>query len=93
MENIAKKEEFLKFRIDPITQDLMERARPYVNLDKSRFARQSIREKAETIIAEHEKTVFSEHDWHIFFNAIENPPEPTQRLKNAAVQYGEIIGH
>ncbi len=91
MNIIAKKDEMFKFRIDIATEELMERARRHVNLDKSKFARQSIREKAESIIAQHEKTVFSENDWHIFFDAVENPPEPNERIKKAAALYKEEI--
>lgn len=86
---IAKKDEMFKFRIDSATEELMERARRHVKLDKSKFARQSIREKAESIIAEHEKMVFSENDWHVFWNAVENPPEPSARLQRAAQRYNE----
>ncbi|MDD5633009.1 MAG: DUF1778 domain-containing protein, partial [Methylococcales bacterium] len=45
--------------MDAVTLQLLERARSYVDLDKSKFIRQSIREKAESIISEHEKTRFS----------------------------------
>ena len=71
--------------------DMLERARAYVELDKSKFIRQSIREKAESILAQHEKTVFSEDDWHAFFDMIENPPKPTKRMKKAAKFYQEIV--
>lgn len=91
MSIVAKKDDMFKFRIDAATEALMERARRHVNLDKSKFVRQSIREKAESIIAQHEKTSFSEQDWHMFFDAIENPPEPNERLKKAAALYKEEI--
>jgi uncharacterized protein (DUF1778 family) len=57
----------------------MEKARSYVKLDRSKFVHHSIREKAETIIAEHEKTVFGAEDWHLFFDMIDNPPLPPQK--------------
>ena len=40
----VKKNDMLKFRMDAVTAGLMERARSYVKLDKSKFVRQSIRE-------------------------------------------------
>lgn len=88
--NITK-DDTLKFRIDDVTSELMERARAYVKLDKSKFVRHSIREKAEVIIAQHEKTIFTEEDWHVFFDMIDNPPEPTDRMKKAAEKYKEIV--
>ncbi len=86
----VRKDDTLKFRMDAVTADLMERARSYVKLDKSKFVRHSIREKAEAIIAEHEKTLFTQEDWYRFFNMLDNPPEPTQRMKKAAEKYGKI---
>lgn len=85
------KEDTLKIRMDAITIDLMEKARIYLKLDKSKFIRQSIRQMAQTVIAEQEQTRFSEEDWHTFFEMIENPPEPTDRMKKAAHKYREII--
>ena len=86
----VRKDDTLKFRMDAMTADLMERARSYVKLDKSKFVRHSIREKAEAIIAEHEKTLFTQEDWYMFFDLLDNPPEPTERMKKAAEKYKEI---
>lgn len=84
------KDDTVKFRMDAVTADLMERARSYVKLDKSKFIRHSIREKAEAIIAEHEKTLFSQEDWYMFFEMLDNPSAPTERMKKAAEKYKEI---
>lgn len=85
------KQEVLKIRMDAVTLQLLERARSYVDLDKSKFIRQSIREKAESVISEHEKTRFSTEDWQMFFAMLDNPPEPTERMKKAALTYQRII--
>ena len=84
------KDNALKLRMDTMTMEMLERARAYVDLDKSKFIRQSIREKAESILSQHEKTLFSEQDWHMFFDMIEHPPEPTERMSKAAKLYQEI---
>lgn len=84
------KDDTLKLRMDTATAELMERARGYVKLDKSKFVRHSIREKAEAIIAQHEKTTFTEEDWHVFFDMIDNPPEPADHMKKAAEKYKDI---
>lgn len=89
----TKHQDILKVRIDTVTLQLLERARVYVELDKSKFIRQSIREKAEAIIAEHEKTRFSADDWQLFFEMVDNPPEPTERMKKAALMYKKIIAN
>ncbi len=88
----SKKNDALKVRMDSVTLDLLERASTYVHLNKSKFIRQSIREKAVAIIAEHEKTRFTEEDWRMFFDMLDNPPEPTDRMKKAARKYREITG-
>lgn len=85
------KPDVLKIRIDAATLQLLEKARNYVDLDKSKFIRQSIQEKAEAVIAEHEATRFNAADWEMFFDLLENPPEPTERMKKAALTYKKII--
>ena len=80
----------IKFRMDSLTFELLERARSYTKLDKSKFIRQSVREKAEAVIAEHEKTPFSQEDWHMFFSLLDTPSEPTERMIKAAKKHRQI---
>lgn len=87
----AQKSEEFKFRLDSTISDLLERASSYIGLDKSKFIRESIREKALAIIEEHEKTTFTQNDWRMFFSLLENPPEPTEAMKNAAQKYNSLI--
>jgi uncharacterized protein (DUF1778 family) len=85
------KQDVLKVRMDAVTLQLLEQARSYVELDRSKFIRQSIREKAAVIISEHEKTHFNPDDWQMFFSMLDNPPEPTERMKKAVLSYKRII--
>jgi len=85
------KNDVIKLRIDSTTQQLLEQARAYVGLDKSKFIRQSIQEKAEAVIAEHETTRFNTEDWKMFFDMVDNPPEPTDRMKKASKLYKKIM--
>jgi uncharacterized protein (DUF1778 family) len=85
------KQDVLKVRMDTVTLQLLEQARGYAELDRSKFIRQSIREKAEAIISAHETTRFNSEDWQMFFNMLDNPPEPTDRMKKAALTYQTII--
>lgn len=85
------KNDAIKIRIDSETQQLLEQARAYVNLDKSKFIRQSIQEKAEAVIAEHETTRFNATDWEMFFEMLDNPPEPTDSMKRAAKAYKKMM--
>ncbi len=86
------KHDVLRIRMDSVTLQLLERAQQYVGLDKSKFIRQSIREKADAVIAQHEQTTrFSAEDWQRFFALLDNPPEPTERMKKAAQLYQDIV--
>ena len=87
----GRKEDTIKIRMDRATLDLLEKARGYVDLNKSKFIRMSIREKAVAILAEHEKTRFTQADWQAFFEMLDNPPEPTERMKKAAHTYHTIM--
>jgi len=87
----VRKDDTLKVRMDAVTLHLLEKARGYVDLNKSKFIRMSVREKAEAIITEHDKTAFSADDWHQFFDMIDHPPKPTARMKKAAKKYKDII--
>jgi uncharacterized protein (DUF1778 family) len=87
----AGKQDVLKVRMDIATIQLLEQARSYVGLDKSKFIRESIREKAQAVIAEHEQTRFNAEDWRLFFELLDNPPEPTERMKKALQTYNNIV--
>ncbi len=87
----AQKSEDFKFRLDSTTSALLERASGYIGLDKIEFISESIREKALAIIEEREKTTFTQNDWRMFFSLLEDPPEPTEAMKNAAQKYKSLI--
>lgn len=87
----SNKQDVLKVRMDSVTLTLLEQARSYIDLDRSKFIRQSIREKAEAVISEHKKTHFTPADWQMFFAMLDNPPEPTERMKKAALTYQKIV--
>jgi uncharacterized protein (DUF1778 family) len=89
----ASKQDVLKVRMDGVTLQLLEQARQYVGLDKSKFIRQSIREKASQIISEHEQTHFTSQDWQQFFDLLDNPPEPTERMKKGLKTYTQIVAN
>ena len=93
MPNNTPKDHEIKLRIDAPTVELIDRAKSYLGTNKSQFIRQSIREKAKSIIAAHEKTVFSQKDWTLFFDLLDNPPEPSKRFKKAALKHKKISHH
>lgn len=86
-----KQDNTFKFRIDDLTLSLLERASGYIQLNKSKFVRQCIREKSEAIIAEYDKTRFSRDDWEMFFSMLDQPVEVTDRMQKARKKYDEIV--
>ncbi|MBP0615702.1 DUF1778 domain-containing protein [Jiella mangrovi] len=90
MTNTPDKGDMLKVRMDAVTLSMMDTARAYLKLDKSKFIRESVREKAEAVIAEHQKTRFSAEDWTAFFGALDTPVAPTPRMKKAATKFREL---
>ncbi|TFF22111.1 DUF1778 domain-containing protein [Jiella endophytica] len=90
MTNTEGKGDTLKVRMDAVTLSMMDTARAYLKLDKSKFIRESVREKAESVIAEHQKTRFSAEDWTAFFGALDAQAAPTPRMKRAAAMFRDI---
>lgn len=88
----AAKDDTLKVRMDGETLAMLDAARAYLKLDKSKFIRESVREKAAAVIAEHERTRFTEEDWLSFFSALERPAPPTERMRKAVEKFRDISG-
>lgn len=36
---------------------------------------------------------FNAEDWQVFFSLLENPPEPSERMKKASSKYKEIMAN
>lgn len=84
------KSDVVRVRIDAGTLALMDRARAHVHLDKSKFIRESVREKATTVLSEQQRTLFSEADWLAFFDRLSAPAEPTARMVKAAQKLKDL---
>lgn len=54
------------------------------------FILSTAEEKAKTIVQQHEAVLASARDKKVFFDAVMNPPQPNQRLKDAAKRYKEF---
>ena len=44
------------------------------------------------VIGSNEKIILSAKDWEVFYEALINPPEPNNKLKEAAPRYRERAG-
>ncbi len=58
----------------------------------NQFLIQSALEKAENIIEKDKIIHLSHKDAEVFFNALENPPEPNIKLKSAPENYKNKMG-
>lgn len=57
------------------------------------FIVRTMQEKANEIIGENEKVIASERDAQVFFDAITNPTNPSECLKNAVNDYDDFIAN
>jgi len=89
---ITAKNERITARVSEQVKDTLTVAADIVGATLNQFLIQSALEKAENII-EKDKTIhLSSKDAEVFFNALDNPPEPNIKLKNAFENYKNKIG-
>jgi len=79
--------ERLGFRLDKETKDMVERAAYLTRRKVSDFCVSALMDVARQTIAEHETLVLSDSDREAFFEALINPPEPSERLKQAILEH------
>jgi len=77
----------LGFRLDEETKDLIERAARLSRRKVSDFCVTALADIARRTIAEHETLVLSDRDRKAFFDALVNPPEPSERLIRALAEH------
>lgn len=86
------KRERMHLRLDARTKRTLERAAAYEETRLSDFVLESAVAAAERIINSHERITLSATDWETFYNALINPPEPNEKLKEASRRYRERVG-
>jgi len=79
--------ERLGFRLDEETKDLIQRAAHLSRRKVSDFCVTALTDAARRTIAEHETLVLSDRDRAAFFDALVNPPEPSDRLVRALAEH------
>jgi len=73
----------LGFRVDKRTKELIERAAHLERRKLTDFCVTALTDAARRTIAEHETLSLSERDRQAFFDALVNPPTPSERLGRA----------
>jgi uncharacterized protein (DUF1778 family) len=82
----------MHLRLDARTKQKLERAAAYEETTVSDFVLANAVAAAERVIDSHEKIALSAQDWDVFYDALVNPPEPNETLRQAARRYRERIG-
>ena len=89
---ITAKNERITARVSEQVKDTLTIAADLVGATLNQFLIQSALEKAENIIEKDKIIRLSNKDAQVFFNALDNPPEPNIKLKNAFESYRNKIG-
>ncbi|WP_249978012.1 DUF1778 domain-containing protein [Vreelandella olivaria] len=79
------------FRTTPRIKQAIERAAALRGEDMSAFALSAAYERAMTTIQSHEVTRLTREDHLAFFDAMENPPAPTNKLRAAFSRHQETV--
>ena len=82
----------LGFRLDQQTKGLIERAAQLERRKISDYCLTAITDAARRTIAEHETLNLSGRDRAAFFEAMIDPPAPSERLARAFAEHGRRIG-
>jgi uncharacterized protein (DUF1778 family) len=79
------------FRTTEHIKKTVERAAAMTGQDMSAFAIDAVYQRAISTIQAHEATHLKPEDHHAFFDALENPPAPTDKLRAAFVQHDQRV--
>ena len=89
--NTAKNER-ITARVSEQVKDTLVAAADIVGATLNQFLVQAALEKAENIIEKDKLIYLSNKDAQVFFDALDNPPEPNTKLQNAFAHYKNKIG-
>ena len=81
------KNERITARVSEQVKDTLTVAADIVGATLNQFLIQAALEKAENIIEKDKMIYLSDRDAQVFFAALDNPPEPNTKLKNAFENY------
>jgi len=81
------REERLGFRVDEPTKALIERAAQLERRKLTDFCMTALTDAARRTIAAHDTLVLSDQDRATFFDALVNPPAPSERMQRAFAEH------
>lgn len=83
----------LEARVSSTQKTLFQRAAALSGRTLSEFVVSSAQEAAAKVIQEHESIQLTRAEQTAFVQTLLNPPAPSQRLRQAAEAYKQMIGH
>ncbi|WP_217570198.1 DUF1778 domain-containing protein [Mesorhizobium sp. GbtcB19] len=83
--------ERMNFRTKPRIKKAIQQAAALAGVDDSVFTMNAAYKAAMETIEAHERTMLRPVDHAVFFAAIDNPPEPTARLRASFDRYGKTV--
>lgn len=81
----------MNFRMKERVKSVIQRAAALSGLDDSAFTINAAYQSAIATIAAHEATLLQPADYQVFFDALDNPPAPTERLRDAFKRHGDTV--
>ncbi len=85
------KQESMHIRLDTVSKRKLERAAAYARKSLSEFVLGQALHAADEVIHKHGALVLNEADWEVFLDALERPPEPNAKLKQAIAEHKKRI--
>ena len=85
------KQERMHIRLDTLSKQKLERAAAYAHKSLSEFVLGQALNAADEVIHEHETLTLNEADWELFLDALENPPKPSAKLKQAFTKHKKHV--
>lgn len=85
------KQERMHIRLDTLSKLKLERAAAYAHKSLSEFVLGQALNAADVVIHENETLTLDDADWEVFLDALENPPEPSNKLKQAIAEHKKRV--
>ncbi|MCE5316613.1 MAG: DUF1778 domain-containing protein [Parachlamydia sp.] len=85
------KEDRLEIRTSHAERKQFEQAAAFLGMNLSEFVRRTALEKSYEVLRKSNSIILSNEDRDVFLKALENPPEPSKKLKQALKHHKQLI--
>jgi uncharacterized protein (DUF1778 family) len=85
------KQERMHIRLDTLSKQKLERAAAYAHKSLSEFVVGQALNAADEVIQENETIMLEDADWNVFLEALDNPPKPNAKLRQAFAEHKKRV--